>query len=139
MKKLFIVAIASTALLFGCGEEVPKTTGDIMSHLENRDDMRSYNLKFKNLNLYETEQGEDMLCGEIQFSRKSNMLPISTPVVLRSDLSKDVNEVVDGKKYFKFYFFKKTNSQSAANEEPIVIVDTNDSKLIGLWNQACNN
>ncbi|EML7933973.1 hypothetical protein V9948_004467 [Providencia rettgeri] len=137
MKKLLIAAtIASTTVLFGCGEEKKETADSLKNYLETREDMLPYNLEFENLSFLAVEPGKDMLCGKIRVSRKSSLSKIP-PMMVSSNPKKDISDVIDSKKYFHFYYFTKLNQNNLIEKQPIIIVDMHDIELLESWNNLC--
>ncbi|ELZ5938069.1 hypothetical protein [Providencia stuartii] len=138
MKKLIVTAVlASSFLLFGCGDPNQEIIDKVTKHIESRKDMFPYKLEFRELHYTKGEIDGGMLCGEIKLSQKSSIPPSSLPKIIFSNGSNDIGQVIGSNDYFGFIYFFGSDFEAVKENDPIQLNHPYDQEQIEFWRRIC--
>ncbi|MEQ5149050.1 hypothetical protein ABN250_14710 [Providencia stuartii] len=142
MKKLIVTAVlASSFLLFGCGDPNQEIIDKVTKHIEFRKDMFPYKLEFKDLTFIpDTPKNSDngTLCGEIKLSQKSSIKPDERPYMYFSNMSDEIKQVVGSNEYFKFEYTFKPDSGDSKEIASLRLIYPYDQLGLDMWQRICN-
>ncbi|MCW2253926.1 major membrane immunogen (membrane-anchored lipoprotein) [Providencia alcalifaciens] len=138
MKKLIVTAVlASSFLLFGCGDPNQETIDKVTKHIESRQDMFPYKLEFKDLNYIAEKDGKATLCGEIRLSHKSNIKADKLPKIFFSNMSEDIEQVIGSNEHFKFEYTIEPDFERSNEIKPIMLIHPYDQQELEFWRLDC--
>ncbi|OZS75766.1 hypothetical protein CHI95_05675 [Providencia rettgeri] len=142
MKKLIVTAVlASSFLLFGCGDPNQEIIDKVTKRIESREDMFPYKLEFKDLTFIPDDpknSDNGTLCGEIKLSQKSSIKPDKQPHIFFSDMSKEINQAIGNNEYFKFEYVVKSDLANPKETKPIMLIYPYDQQELEFWRLGCN-
>ncbi|EKT65834.1 hypothetical protein [Providencia alcalifaciens] len=141
MKKLTVTAIlASSFLLFGCGDPNQEIIDKVTKHIESRKDMFPYKLEFNELAFIPSGNGNQesgILCGEIKLSQKSNIKPDERPYIYFSNMSEEIEQVVGSNDFFKFTYTVKPDFDNSKEIESLRLIYPYDQLELKMWHWSC--
>lgn len=142
MKKLIVTAVlASSFLLFGCGDPNQEIIDKVTNHIESRKDMFPYKLEFKDLTFIPNSSGNLVvgeLCGEIKLSQKSSIKPDERPYMYFSNMSEEIEQVVGSNDFFKFTYNVKPDFGNSKEIESLRLIYPYDHLELKMWHLSCN-
>ncbi|EOE5319062.1 hypothetical protein AB6H26_10910 [Providencia hangzhouensis] len=141
MKKLLIAAaIASSTVLFGCGDSTQSTIERISSELTNNKNMTPFNVEFKNLTFHpysSKNKNTGTLCGEIKLSRKHSEAPPKSPTLIYFSEASDAQQIIGDAEYSKFIYEVISDSIGENDLITIEVVPAYNEELANRWEMYC--